>query len=275
MPAESGAAYDRAEACVIACAEAFRGDGEILASPIGLIPVIAVRLARHTFEPLLLVTDGEACAVAGTWPVAVPAATPVAGIQPAVTPVPGPVESWLPYRAVLDVVRRGDRHVMMTPSQLDAFGNANISAIGNHAKPTAQLLGARGAPGNTVSHPTSYWVPRHSPRVFTPRVDVVAGVGWDSAARAGPAATRYMRLRRVVSNLASFDWDPGSRRLRLLSVHPGVTVDEVVAATGFDLVIGADVPATRAPTAEELHLIREVIDPYGARYREVPTCPPR
>jgi acyl CoA:acetate/3-ketoacid CoA transferase beta subunit len=260
-PAESTAAYDRAEACVIACAEAFRGDGEILASPIGLIPVIAVRLARQTFEPLLLVTDGEACVVEGTWPVA---------IQAIGTPAPGPVESWLPYRAVLDVVRRGDRHVMMTPGQIDAFGNANISAIGNHAKPKAQLLGVRGAPGNAVSHPTSYWVPRHSPRVFTAKVDLVAGVGWDNAAKAGPAATRYMRLRRVVSNLASFDWDPGSRRMRLLSVHPGVTVDEVVAATGFELVIGDDVPATRAPTAEELHLIREVIDPYGARYREVP-----
>jgi len=249
-------ACDRAEACVIACAEAFRGDGEILASPIGLIPVIAVRLARHTFEPLLLVTDGEARVVAGTWPVG--------------TPAPGPVESWLPYRAVLDVVRRGDRHVMMTPSQIDAFGNANISAIGNHARPTAQLLGVRGAPGNTVSHPTSYWVPRHSPRVFVPKVDLVAGVGWDSAAKAGPAATRYMRLRRVVSNLASFDWDPDSRRMRLLSVHPGVTLDEVVAATGFDLAIGDDVPATREPTAAELRLIREVIDPGGVRYREVP-----
>ena len=256
-PAETTIAYDRAEACVIACAEAFRGDGEILASPIGLIPVIAVRLARQTFAPLLLVTDGEACVVEGTWPVDTSAA-------------PGPVESWLPYRAVLDVVRRGDRHVMMTPSQIDASGNANISAIGNHAKPKAQLLGVRGAPGNAVSHPTSYWVPRHSPRVFTPKVDLVAGVGWDNAAKAGPAATRYMRLRRVVSNLASFDWDPGSRRMRLLSVHQGVTVDEVVAATGFDLVIGDDVPATRAPSAEELHLIREVIDPHGARYREVP-----
>lgn len=273
MPAERGAggdrgACDRAEACVIACAEAFRGDGEILASPIGLVPVIAVRLARHTFEPLLLVTDGEASVVAGTWPVA-PAGPAPAGAQPA-GPAPGPVESWLPYRAVLDIVRQGGRHVMMTPSQIDAFGNANISAIGSHAKPTAQLLGVRGAPGNTVSHPTSYWVPRHSPRVFTPKVDLVAGVGWDSAAKAGPAATRYMRLRRVVSNLASFDWDPGSRRMRLLSVHPGVTVDEVVAATGFDLVIGADVPETREPTAEELHLIREVIDPHGTRYREVP-----
>jgi acyl CoA:acetate/3-ketoacid CoA transferase beta subunit len=249
-------AADRAEACVIACAEAFRGDGEILAAPIGQIPVIAVRLARHTFEPELLVTDGEAYIVEGTWPVG--------------TPAPGPVESWLPYRTVFDVVWRGDRHVMMTPSQIDAFGNANISAIGSHAKPKAQLLGARGAPGNAVSHPTSYWVPKHSARVFTPKVDMVAGVGWDNAAKAGPAATRYMRLRQVVSNLASFDWDPDSRRMRLLSVHPGVTVDEVVAATGFDLVIPAEVPVTREPTAEELRLIREVIDPKGTRYREVP-----
>lgn len=256
MPATDAAVFDRAEACVIACAEAFRGDGEILAAPIGLIPVIGVRLARHTFEPDLLVTDGEAHVVEGTW---------AAG-----TPAPGPVESWLPYRAVFDVLWRGDRHIMMTPSQIDAFGNANISAIGPHAKPKAQLLGARGAPGNAVSHPTSYWIPRHSARVFTRTVDVVAGVGWDSGAKAGPAATRYMQLRRVVSNLASFDWDPDSRRMRLLSVHPGVSVDEVVAATGFDLVIPAEVPVTREPTAEELRLIREVIDPKGTRYREVP-----
>jgi hypothetical protein len=107
-------------------------------------------------------------------------------------------------------------------------------------------------------------------RVFTAKVDMVAGVGYDSAALAGPAATRYQQLRRVVSNLASFDWDPGSRRLRLLSVHPGVRVDDVVKATGFDLVIPDEVPTTREPTREELTLIREVIDPDGARYREVP-----
>lgn len=246
---------DRAEACVIACAEAFRGDGEILASPFGVIPVIAARLARHTFEPDLLLTDGEALIVEGTWPVG--------------TPASGTVESWLPYRAVFDVLWRGDRHVMMTPSQIDAYGNANISAIGSHARPRAQLLGVRGAPGNAVNHPTSYWVPRHSPRAFTAAVDNVAGVGWDSAAKAGPAATRYMRLRAVVSNLASFDWDPASRRMRLASLHPGVTEGEVVTATGFDLVIPGSVPVTREPTAEELRLIREVIDPGGARYREV------
>jgi acyl CoA:acetate/3-ketoacid CoA transferase beta subunit len=256
MPGTADLVADRAEVCVIACAEAFRGDGEILAAPIGVVPTIAVRLARHTFESRLLVTDGEAYIVEGTWPVG--------------TPAPGPVESWLPYRAVFDVAWRGDRHVMMTPSQIDAYGNANISAIGSYDRPKAQLLGARGAPGNTVSHPTSYWVPRHSARVFTPTVDAVSGVGWDNGARAGSAATRYMQLRRVVSNLASFDWEPGAGRMRLLSVHPGVSVDEVVAATGFDLVIGPDVPTTRLPTAEELRLIREVIDPRGARYGEVP-----
>jgi acyl CoA:acetate/3-ketoacid CoA transferase beta subunit len=242
--------------CVIACAEAFRGDGEILASPFGTIPAIGARLARHTFEPDLLLTDGEAYVVAGTWPV---------GGQP-----DGPVESWLPYRQVFDLLWSGKRHVMMIPSQLDAFGNANISAIGSHDRPKAQLLGVRGAPGNAVNHPTSYWVPKHSPRTFTAAVDMVCGVGWDNAAQAGPAATRYMALRRVVSNLAAFDYDPGTRRMRLLSVHPGVSVGDVIAATGFTLAVPGDVPETRPPAAEELRLIREVIDPKGARYAEVP-----
>jgi acyl CoA:acetate/3-ketoacid CoA transferase beta subunit len=248
---------DRSEVCVVACAEAFRGDGELLVSPIGVVPVIGARLARHTFEPDLLLTDGEAHIVSGTWAYG--------------EPPPGPVESWIPYRSVFDVVWRGDRHVMMTPRQIDASGNANISAIGSHARPKAQLLGVRGAPGNTVCHPTSYWIPRHSTRVFTAKVDMVAGVGYDNAAKAGPAAARYQRLRRVVSNLASFDWDPGSHRMRLLSVHPGVSVAEVIAATGFDLVIPAEVPVTREPTEAELTLIREVIDPAGARYKEVPS----
>jgi acyl CoA:acetate/3-ketoacid CoA transferase beta subunit len=248
---------DRAEVCVVACAEAFRGDGEILASPIGVIPAIGTRLARHTFEPELLLTDGEAHIVSGTWAYG--------------TPPTGPVESWMPYRSVFDVAWRGDRHVMMTPSQIDASGNANTSAIGSHAQPKAQLLGVRGAPGNTVSHPTSYWIPRHSVRVFTAKVDMVAGVGYDSAAKAGPAATRYQRLHRVVSNLATLGWDPDSHRMRLLTVHPGVSVADVVAATGFDLMIPGDVPVTREPTEAELTLIREVIDPAGARYKEVPT----
>jgi acyl CoA:acetate/3-ketoacid CoA transferase beta subunit len=160
--------------------------------------------------------------------------------------------------------------MMMGPSQIDRFGNMNISAIGDFARPTRQLLGMRGAPGNTVNHPVSYWVPRHRTRTFVPRVDVVCGVGYDRAAEAGPAARRFLELRRVVTNLAVLDFGGPGHAMRLVSVHPGVSAAEVRASTGFELVIDGEVPQTRLPTAEELHLIREVIDPRGVRYGEIP-----
>jgi hypothetical protein len=74
----------------------------------------------------------------------------------------------------------------------------------------------------------------------------------------------------VVSNLGVFDFDTADQSMRLRSVHPGVTVDEVVGATAFTLTVPSDVPESRLPTADELELIREVIDPEGAREREVP-----
>lgn len=245
----------RAEVCVVAAAEAWRGDGELLASPIGTLPTIAARLARASFEPDLLLSDGEAAYVAGTWAVGAP---------------PPLIEGSIAYRLVFDIAWRGKRHVMMGPSQLDRYGNANISAIGDFAKPKAMLLGVRGAPGNTVHHPTSYWVPGHSNRVFVEQVDMICGVGYDSAAAAGPAAQRFHHLRRVVTNLAVLDFETADHGLRVASVHPGVSVDEVVENTGFELEVPGDVPETRSPTDEELRLIREVIDPKGLRDREVP-----
>lgn len=247
-------AASRAEICAVACAEAWRGDGEILASPIGVIPAIGARLARATFEPDLLLTDGEAMLAQGTW---------------AIGEAPQVIEGWLPYRAIFDLIYNGKRHVMMSPSQIDAHGNVNISAIGDFHRPKAALLGVRGGPGNTVNHPVSYWVPRHSTRAFTPAVDMVSGVGYDRAARAGTSASRYHQLRRVVSNLGVFDFQGTGHRMRLVSVHHGVSVADVIEATGFELMIAAEVPETRQPTAAELDLIRSVIDPGGARDAEV------
>ncbi|GAA4080660.1 CoA-transferase subunit beta [Streptomyces hundungensis] len=237
----------RAEYCVIACAEAWRDNGEVLASPMGLIPSVGARLARRTFSPDLLLTDGEAMLV---------------GLD-------GRPEGWLPYRRHLAMVTGGRRHVMMGASQIDRFGNQNISCIGAWERPARQLLGVRGAPVNTLNNPVSYWVPKHSTRVFVPRVDMISGVGYDSAAAAGPSATRYHRIPRVVSNLGVFDFATPDHSMRLASLHPGVTPDEVREATGFELTV-ADGPAyTREPTPEELRLIREVIDPDGLREREV------
>ncbi|MFE7312454.1 CoA-transferase subunit beta [Streptomyces sp. NPDC057555] len=238
----------RAEYSVLACADAWRGAGEVLASPMGIIPSIGARLARHTFSPDLLLTDGQALLVDRD----------------------GRPEGWLPYRQHLALVTGGKRHVMMGASQLDRFGNQNISCIGDWARPARQLLGVRGAPVNTLNNPTSYWVPRHSRRVFVEKVDMVCGVGYDNAAAAGPSATRYHRIPRVVSNLGVFDFATPDHTMRLVSVHPGVTVEEVQDATGFPLVRPDEVPCTREPTKEELRLIREVLDPRGLRDREVP-----
>ena len=247
----------RAEVCVVACAEAWRGDGEILASPMGIVPTIGCRLAKLTFVPDLLISDGEAYLLGEV---------PLAGPEE-IVPV---IEGWLPYRAVFDVVASGRRHVMMGASQLDRFGNSNISCIGDWAKPKAQLLGVRGAPGNTVNHATSYWVPRHSRRVFVPAVDMVSGVGANRARAAGAAASRFHDVRLIVTDKAVFDTAGPDGTLRLRSVHPGVTVEEVQEATGFDLdTAGADV--TRLPTTEELTLIRTVLDPSRRRDSEVPS----
>jgi acyl CoA:acetate/3-ketoacid CoA transferase beta subunit len=245
----------RAEVCVVAVAECFRGDGELLANPIGTIPMIGGRLARATFEPDLAMTDGEA--------------TLVANDRAVVPPDERVIEYWNPYRSMFDWVWSGRRHVMMGASQVDRYGNQNLAAIGDYDRPTVQLLGYRGAPGNTINDPTSYWVPNHGPRVFVETVDTVTGIGWDRAAALGPAA-RFVDVRRVVSNLGVFDFETPDRRMRLRSVHPGVDMEDVVGATGFELVVPADVPESRLPTPEELRLIREVIDPEDAREREVP-----
>jgi acyl CoA:acetate/3-ketoacid CoA transferase beta subunit len=159
----------------------------------------------------------------------------------------------------------------MGGSQIDCYGNHNFAFIGAHDRPRTQLLGMRGAPGNTINDRTSFWVPQHSPRVFVERVDVVSGVGYDRAAALGPGG-RFHEIVRVVTNLAVLDFDTPEHRMRLRSVHPGVTVGEVVAATGFELVVDGDVPESRVPTDEELRLLYEAIDPNGLREQEVPTA---
>jgi acyl CoA:acetate/3-ketoacid CoA transferase beta subunit len=75
---------------------------------------------------------------------------------------------------------------------------------------------------------------------------------------------------RVVTNLCVCDFESPDHRMRLRSVHPGVTTDDVVAATGFELRVDGAVPESRLPTDDELRWIREVIDPDGLGEQEVP-----
>lgn len=238
----------RAEIAVVAVAELFRGDGEIVASPMGLIPQLGAKLARLTFEPDLLMSDGEAYLMT----------------------TDGVVEGWQPFRKMLDtIVPHGRRHVVMGANQIDRYGNQNISAIGDHTRPAKQLLGVRGAPGNTVNHRTSYWVPRHSTRTFVESVDVVSGVGYDNAAKAGPSAEKFHDVHRVVTNLGVFDFATPDHSMRAVSLHPGVTREEIEAATTFEIDFSG-VGSSREPSENELRLIREVLDPKALRHKEVP-----
>ena len=242
-----------ADIVVIAAAEAFRGDGEIFASGMGTIPMLGARTARSSFEPDLMVSDGEAFYVGNE--------LPIGGTNKV-------VEGWIPFRSVFDTLWGGRRHVMMGASQIDRFGNTNIANIGSWDRPKAQLLGVRGGPGNTINHSTSFFIPKHNANVFVAKVDMVSGLGYDRAAELSEWVQRNHRLPRVVTNLAVLDFNSADHSMRLVSVHPGVSVADVQAATSFELVIDGDVGETREPTADEQAVI-DRLDPRGLRHREV------
>ena len=132
----------RAEVCAVACAELFRDAGEIMVSPMATMVSIGARLARLTFSPDILLTDGEARLLADT---------PALGVV-------GAVEGWMPFGRVFETLAWGRRHVVMGANQIDRYGNQNLSAFGPLQHPTRQMFGVRGAPGNTINHATSYWV---------------------------------------------------------------------------------------------------------------------
>lgn len=264
MSGAAGPGARRADICAVAIAEAFRGDGERLCNPIGNLPLIGGRLAAATFERELALTDGFYTLIDDVPPV---------GLAEHERLARRTVAHWNPYRAMFSLLWHGERHVMMGATQIDRHGNQNIAAIGDWHRPRSQLLGFRGAPGNTVNHTTSYWVPRHTPKVFVEAVDVVCGIGYDRAAELGPVAARFHEVRRVVSDLAVLDFEATDGRgvpvMRLRSVHPGVGVEEVQDATGFELVVPDVVPESRPPDEVELAEL-ERIDPDGLRFAEVP-----
>ncbi len=249
-----GADYTLAELCISAASEAWRDDGEVLATGIGIIPRLAASLAKLTCNPDLIMNDGEAMMVSEP----VPVGERPEGYRPA-------VEGWLPYRKVFDILWAGRRHAMVGPTQVDRFGQTNISAIGDHQKPKVQLLGVRGFPGNTIHHANSCFVADHTPRSFVAEVDMVSGIGYD-ARRFAPGVKRdWIDLRLVVSNLGVLDFHGPDHAMRLVVVHPGVTVGQVQEQTGFELSLADPLGETSAPSEEQLRLIRDVIDPRGLR----------
>ncbi len=242
-----------ADLVILSCAQAWRHDGEVMATGIGPLPRLGTALAKTLYNPLLQTTDGEC--FYGDQPIAPGKRT-------------GPVvyEGYANYDRVFSALWGGRRHAMVGPVQFDRFGQANISVIGDHDKPKSAMLGARGFPGNSIIHPNSFFFPSHSTRaLIAGEVDFVCMAGYNPARYLNGKPPAGLDLRIIVTNLCVMDFGGPDHQVRVVSLHPGVTFDEVQANTGFPLAHSAEpLPETAVPTDDELAVIAR-LDPNGVR----------
>ncbi len=242
-----------ADTVIAAAAEAWRNEGEVIATGIGPIPRLAASFAKSTFAPDLLLTDSEVYYRTEPLPLGAHGAS-------------SGVEGYAPYARIFDMLWSGRRHAMVAPVQLDRFGQCNISVIGDHARPRAAMLGARGLPGNSVSHPNSFFIPQHSKRAFVAgEVDFVCGAGYNPARFPNGRIPAFVDLRLIVTNLAVLDFSGPAHAIRVRSLHEGVSFAEVADNTGFPLARPAHIPVTPAPSGQHRAIIA-ALDPGGVRH---------
>jgi glutaconate CoA-transferase subunit B len=151
--------------------------------------------------------------------------------------------------------------------QVDRYGNSNLIGLGeDHKRPRLRGPGAIGSVSSTAYCDRFYITPpRHARDIFVQKCDFISSVGWGSG---GPDARKDLGLpgggpKLCVTPLCVLDFEDSTKAMRLRSVHPGHTVEEVVENTGFELVLPTTVPTTEPPRPEELRLLRETIDLQG------------
>jgi glutaconate CoA-transferase, subunit B len=251
-----------AELMIVAASETWRDNGEVLASGITTIPRLGASLAKLTHSPELLMTDSEALLVSEPVPLG-----PRGDYRPK-------YEGSMSFERVFECVWGGKRHAMIGPTQIDRWGQSNLSVVGDYAKPKSAVLGVRGLPGNSINHINSLFVPGHSTRVFVAgEVDMVSGVGYKPE-RWGPGMKQdYVDLRLIVTDLCVLDFGGPQHAIRVKSLHPGVSFEQVQAATGFPLLKAEGMGETPLPTDEQLAIIAR-LDPYNLRGKVVKDNPP-
>ncbi|WP_367065205.1 ketoacid CoA transferase [Oryzisolibacter sp. LB2S] len=240
---------------ICAAAQVWKDDGEVLATGIGIVPRLAASLCMRSINTDLMMTDSEAWIVQEPVPIG-----PRGGYQVK-------RESHMGFARIFDNVWGGKRHAMVGPTQVDRFGQGNISMVGSdYAKPKSMMLGVRGFPGNSINHANSFFVPNHSTKVFVSgEVDMVASVGYNPARlEQGWSLEEVADVRYVFTNLCVMDFGGPNHQARLVSLHPGVTAAQVQEATGFPLYIPDQVPTTADPTPAQLALLAE-LDPHNLR----------
>lgn len=256
--------YSLAELLICANAAAYDNDGEILVTGIGILPRIAGSLAMKSTNPDIMMTDSEAWVLSEPNPV---------GNRPADFVQKN--ETWMGFSRIFDNVWSGRRHITGGPTQIDRFGQSNISCLGgSYEQPKVQMLGARGFPGNSISHANSFLVPSHNTRVFVDgECDMVCTIGYNPDRVAKGHKLSDVDLRMVLTNLCVMDFGGPNYQMRVVSLHPGVDIQEVIDNTGFELCIPDAIPQTAAPTQQQLDIIAE-IDPHNLRSKQLKDNPP-
>ncbi|MGW4940855.1 CoA-transferase subunit beta [Actinoplanes sp. NPDC004185] len=237
------------EMMTVAAARALRGDTRCFVG-IGL-PSTAANLARRTHAPdlVLVYESGTIGAKPDRLPLSIGDGV-LAATADAVVSVPEMFNYWLqPGRIGVG---------FLGAAQIDRYGNINTTVIGaDYADPGVRLPGAGGAPEIAASCREVIVVVRQSPRTFVDRVDFVTSVGHGR----GPGDRARLGLRGrgpvlVITDLGVLEPDPGTRELTLTRLHPGVTVEQAVTATGWELRVADPLTGTDPPSEHELTALR-------------------
>ncbi len=174
---------------------------------------------------------------------------------------------------IMDSMRRGFiDYAFLGGAQIDSYGNLNSTMIGDdYEKPKVRFPGSGGANDfGSLAWETLIIMDRHSPRRFIEKVDFITTPGflYGPGAREEEGLSEDTGPTRVITDLCLMDFEPESKRMRLIATHPGIKVDDVIKATGFELIIADDVETTKPPTVEDLRLLHEVIDPNGFVFKK-------
>jgi glutaconate CoA-transferase subunit B len=167
---------------------------------------------------------------------------------------------------ICDIVETAQRgfieYGFLGGAQIDPYGNLNSTVIGEHDHPKVRLPGSGG--GNDVG--SHCWrtiaIMRHDSRRFVEQVDFITtpgyldGLGAREQAGLPPGTGPY----RVVTTLAVMGYHPDSKRMMLLATQPGITIEQVVENTGFELLMADEIESSSPPTKEELRILREEVD---------------
>ena len=147
----------------------------------------------------------------------------------------------------------------LSGAQVDRFGNLNSTVIGPYGEPKVRLPGAGGAPEIATSCGEVFIIMRQSPRSFVPHVDFLTTLGHgEGAGHRARLGFRSKGPTKVITDLCVMEPWPGTDELTVTSVHPGITMDHVKRATGWEVQFGPNVEETPAPTTHELTVLRDL-----------------